>query len=691
MGKILSGSIMAATALAALNCLAEEAKDAAPSALKVHAIFMDNMVLQRGMPLRIWGTAKPSSAVTVRFCPAATAGRAAQEKTTKAAADGHWMAVLDPLQESPEPAVLEVSAGDQGYAKFANVLVGDVWLCSGQSNMQLPLQSASNAVQEIAGADYPQIRLLTPEKKAAGEPLRAMGRGTGWIPCSPGTVPQFSAVGYFFGRELHRQLKMPIGLINCTWGGTPAEAWTTFKTLAADPDLNPIVKRYAFDISQEGQDKYRAALAAWDKIKGDRREDDRLNDPGNKGVADGWAKPDFDDSGWKTMKLPCLWEDIMNIDGAVWFRKAIAIPEDWGGKDLTLTLGPVDDFDVTYFNGEQVGTTGEETPDWWLAPRKYTVPGRLVKAGRNCVAIRVFDNFGGGGFGGNAGSMALGTGAKTVALAGDWKNRVEYGVTSPMRPSPPLGPDSPLAPATLYNGVISPLIPYGIKGVIWYQGESNTGRGYQYRKLLPAMIADWRKGWNQSVPGADFPFLIVQLASMWKRPAAPEESGWAELREAQALTVARCKNCGLAVTIDIGEATNIHPPNKQDVGRRLALAALKIAYGQDLVFSGPTYDAMEIQGDKIVLRFRNVGGGLVAKGGALKHFAIAGENREFVWADAVIDGDTITVSSGKAPKPVAVRYAWASNPEGCNLYNREGLPAAPFRTDNWAGLRAESR
>ncbi len=679
MRKSLLGILFGAMLLA-LNCLAAE-ETVAPAELKVHTMFSNNMVLQRGIPVKIWGVAKPGTEVTVKF--------AGQEKKAKADDKGNWIITLDTMKENSTPAVLEVSS-DNGNAKFENVLVGDVWICSGQSNMEWIVSNSNNAQQEIADAKYPEIRLFTVAKKPIGEPIKTLSGE--WKVCSPETVGGFSAVGYFFGRELNKDLKVPIGLINTSWGGTPAEAWTTFKTLESDPDFSNMTDRYKESLKSDAMENYKKALADWEKAKGSRKDDERIKDPGNKGFGEGWAKADFDDSAWKTMKLPCMWESQgMNIDGAVWFRRNVEIPEKMAGKDLTLTLGAIDDFDVTYFNGTQIGSIGEDTPNFWAFPRKYTIPANLVKAGKNSLAVRAFDHFGGGGFSGSPKDMKISFGDESVDISGEWKFKVEYSVLSPLKPQAPMGPNNQNAPATLYNGMINPIIPYGIKGAIWYQGESNAGRAYQYRKLLPAMITDWRKQWDQPEPGKDFPFFIVQLANFLAPATKPEDSAWAELREAQTMTAFGLKNCGLGLAIDIGDAKDIHPRNKQDVGKRLELAALKIAYGQDVVFSGPTYDSMKVDGDKIVLTMKNIGGGMIAKDGELKHFSIAGEDKVFKWAKATIDGDKIIVSSDEVKNPVAVRYAWANNPEGCNLYNKEGLPAVPFRTDSWDGVTANSR
>ncbi|MFZ2654465.1 MAG: sialate O-acetylesterase [Victivallales bacterium] len=691
MRKSFLGLLMGAVLLT-LNCIAAD-EAAAPTELKVHTMFSNNMVLQRGIPVKIWGVAKPGSEVTVKFMT--------QEKKVKADAKGDWMAILDTMKENATPAILEVSSAN-GNAKFENVLVGDVWICSGQSNMEFSVGGSNNAQQEIADAKYPEIRLFTVAKKPTGSPIKTL-QGE-WKACSPETVGGFSAVGYFFGRDLNKDLKVPMGLINSSWGGTPAETWTTFKTLESDPDFSPMVERYKAALSGDAMEKYKKAVAEWEKEKGGRKENDRIKDPGNKGFDQGWAKQDFNDADWKTMKLPGYWETVLNlnIDGAVWFRRDVEIPEKLAGKDLTLSLGSIDDFDVTYFNGVQAGGIGEDTPNYWSFPRRYTIPANIVKAGKNCLAVRVFDHYGNGGFGSQAKDMAINLGDENLDISGVWKYRIEYSVVSSIRPAAPMGPDNPNAPSTLYNGMINPVIPYAIKGAIWYQGCSNVGRAYQYRKLLPAMIGDWRREWAQAEPGRDFPFIIVQLANFLAPSAKPEESAWAELREAQTMTAFGFKNCGLALAIDIGDAKDIHPKNKQDVGKRLELAALKAAYGKDVVFSGPTYDSMKIDGDKIVLSFKNIGGGLVLKDGELRQFAIAGEDpsspegsaaasKVFVWAKAKIDGDKVIVSCDEVKKPVAVRYAWANNPEGCNLYNKEGLPAVPFRTDDWPGVTINNR
>lgn len=652
---------------------AEVSRSASGGKLKLPAIFSDHMVLQCNTPVPIWGWAKPNDEVAVVL-------KGKKPLVTKADAQGRWMVKLPP-QPAGGPHELIVRTREE-TVRFTDVLFGEVWVCSGQSNMEWPVAWAQNAKQEIATANFPQIRFFVVEKSIALEPQTdCKGR---WVVCSPETVGGFSAVGYFFGREIHQRLKVPVGLIGTYWGGTPAEAWTELKALESDPDFKPILERLPRD--QEAlrrlQERYERALAEWNqKVV--------LKDPGNQGEAKGWAKPDFDDSDWATMELPQIFERTMNIDGAVWFRKIVNIPESWAGKDLVLSLGPIDDQDTTYFNGERIGSTGSETPNSWTVPRRYKVPGKLVKPGENLIAVRVFDMLEYGGFTGSPDQMRLELAdgkEKPIPLAGPWKFKIEFARDAsklPPRPQPPINNWTPTA---LFNAMVAPLIPYAIRGVIWYQGESNVGRAYQYRKLFPALINSWRKAWGQG----DFPFLFVQLANFLERKPEPTESAWAELREAQLLTLKTVPKTGMAVAIDIGEANDIHPRNKQDVGKRLALAALAIAYGQKIVYSGPIYRSMRIEGNKIRLFFDHVGSGLVAKGGELKGFAIAGEDRKFVWAKAKIEGNTVVVWSEQVPKPVAVRYGWADNPD-CNLYNKEGLPASPFRTDDWPGITVKNR
>jgi sialate O-acetylesterase len=504
--------------------------------------------------------------------------------------------------------------------------------------------------------------------------------------CSPETAGNFSAVAFFFGRKLNQTLKVPVGLIHSSWGGTPAEAWTSRGALAAKPGLKNLVDALSLASANlpEAMAAYRKKLAEWE-------EKNFLHDPGNQGFALGYAREDLNEEDWRTMRLPRAWESAgLAIDGSVWFRKTIDLPAEWAGKDLQLSLGAIDDFDTTYFNGEQVGSTGSETPTYWMAPRKYIVPGRLVRAGRNAVAVRVFDHYGDGGITGSGGEMSLTLpGQPGISLAGDWLYKIERAfeqikVDYSTQPPAPPGAGNPNTPTVLYNAMIAPLTRYSIRGVIWYQGESNAGRAAQYRVLFPAMIRDWRAAWRLG----DFPFLYVQLPNYQARKPEPSDSGWAELREAQLLTLG-LPATGMAVTIDIGEERDIHPKNKQDVGNRLALWALSQTYGQQIEYSGPLYQSFRVENGRLRVRFSHAAGLKTPDGKEVVGFAVAGADGKFVWANALIDGEEVVVWNDSVPYPMAIRYAWADNP-AANLYNGAGLPASPFRTDAADGSHSRS-
>lgn len=481
------------------------------------SVFGDNMVLQQKAKVPVWGTANPGEKVSVSF--------AGQKARAVAGKDGVWKTELKPLKASSHGTTMTVKG--QNTLSFGNVLVGEVWVCSGQSNMAFTLNRALNQEREIASANQPKIRLLSVNRKTSTEPLTQI-EGS-WVECTPQTAPSFSAVGYFFGRELQQKLDVPVGLIHSSWGGTPAQAWTRPDVLAADPSLKTYLTESEQQIAKypEEQKAFPAKLKAWQKKAAEAK---KANKP---------------------------------------------------------------------------------------APKKPALADPAVSHRR---------------------------------------------------------------PGNLYNAMIAPLVPYAIRGVIWYQGEANAGadKSLNYRVLLAAMITDWRAQWKQG----DFPFLVVQLANFMKRWDEPGESAWALLRESQTKMLS-LPNTGMAVAIDVGDAGDIHPKDKQTVGHRLALAALKVAYGKSVEHSGPMFESMKVKGDQAVIKFKHVGGGLVSKGAEKpKGFAIAGEDRKFVWADAKIEGSTVVVSSPQIKKPVAVRYAWADNPEA-TLYNKADLPAVPFRTDDW--------
>jgi len=633
--------------------------------VRLPAIIGDNMVLQQGMKVRIWGSANAGEHMTVTFDK--------KPVNTVADAQGRWQVWIGPLKAGG-PSELTVN-----NLSIKNVLVGEVWLCSGQSNMEWPLINTINGAETVAQATNPEIRLFSVEHQTSATPLSDV-QGH-WVVTTPEDAANFSAVGYFFGRELYQHLKIPIGLIDSSWGGTPAEAWTTNDALTSSAELKPILDRYQSSLNAlpQAKEAYARALAQWE-------EKNLYLDAGNKGEALGYADPAASTTGWSRMDLPKQFETAgLLIDGAVWFRKEVELPASWAGKALVLKLPPIDDLDVTYLNGIKIGATGRETPNSYMVPRRYVVPGSLVKVGRNVIAVRVFDSAGEGGFS-RGGAMSLGPNgddAQAIDLRGSWDYKVELAL-EPKHPDwgtrpEAVGVSNQNNPSVLYNAMIAPLVPFSIRGVIWYQGESNAGRAYQYRTLFPLMIRSWRSAW-----GRDFPFYFVQLANWHANKAEPDESDWAELREAQTMTL-REPQTGMAVTIDIGDENDIHPRNKLDVGRRLAAWALADTYSQKVIPSGPLFEHFRIDGDEIRIRFKHGVGLKTSDGGPLKGFAIAGEDRRFVWADARIDGDTVIVSNPKVVKPVAVRYGWADNPIA-NLYNKAGLPASPFRTDDWPGV-----
>ena len=637
--------------------------------VKLPAVISDNMVLQRDAKVPIWGWAQPGEEVTVSVSWLRT------QWSAKADKDGKWMfRVTSPKEGGPYGMTLKST----NTVTIKNILVGEVWVCSGQSNMEWPVRQVNDAQHEISTADYPNIRMFTVQKKVAEEPLTdCIGN---WKECNPQNVPAFSAIGYFFGRELHKRLNVPVGLINTSWGGTPAEAWTSKRVLSEMEDFKAVLDEIAQVRAnpEPYEKKYQEQLLQWQK----KVDPSVTADSSGKSC----TEIDFNDTTWQQMELPVFWEQagLESFDGLVWFRKDVEVPEAWVGKALVLELGPIDDMDATWVNGVKVG--GIEKAGQDRTNRRYKVAPDVVKAGQNAITVRVLDTGGAGGFGGKPEQMKLrlaDTPAEQgISFAGKWRYKKSFDLQSmPPQPKPPVRIDNHYAPTGLYNGMLAPIIPYGIRGAIWYQGEANAGRAYQYRRLFPAMIQNWRQDFGQG----DLPFLFVQLANYMATKPEPGDSAWAELREAQLMTLT-LPNTGMAVIIDIGDANDIHPRNKQDVGKRLALWALAKTYGQQIVYSGPIYKSMKVDGTRIVLSFDQVGGGLVAGGSEpLKGFAIAAADRKFVWADAKIQGESVVVSSDKVPEPAAVRYAWADNPV-CNLYNKEGLPASPFRTDDWLGI-----
>ena len=640
--------------------------------VKMQPMFSDNMVLQQQTNAPIWGEASPNAKVTV------TTSWDGKKYSVKADEKGAWKVdVATPKAGGP----FTVTISDGKPVVLQNVMIGEVWLCTGQSNMEMPVVGPPDnnwgkvinyEAEKAEAQNHPNIRLLRVTKTIALNPRTDVVTDTqGWQECSSKTIGDFSATGYFFGRNLEKYRNVPIGLIETCWGGTPVESWISAEALQSVPSYKgklEVLKNAAAD--------EKAINANNDKRYKDWIKTVAILDPNVQSGKVLCVTNDFNDASWKKMTVPCEMHanGLKSFNGVVWFRKTIEIPKSWNGKKLTMFLGTVDDDDVTYFNGTEIGVTVG-----YSEQRVYTVPANLVKAGKAVITVMCIDTGGDGGLrGGNSGLKLVLNDNKTIDISGEWK----YMATVPsnkFEPTPSV-PNNYQSPVVLFNGMINPLIPYAVKGAIWYQGEANAGQSYLYRETLPTMINDWRTRW-----GYKFPFYIVQLANYMKQQTAPEESGWAELREAQLKTLAM-ENTGMAVIIDIGDADDIHPKNKQEVGRRLSLAARKLTYGEDIPYSGPIYSSYKIEGNTIRLFFDHCDGGLKIKDGAeLKGFTIAGADHKFYWADAKIDGNTIVVSSKDVALPMAVRYAWAINPI-CNLYNGADLPASPFRTDDWPGL-----
>jgi sialate O-acetylesterase len=540
-----------------------------------------------------------------------------------------------------------------------NILFGDVWVCSGQSNMELTMERVKEKYRTVlASSENKNIRQFLVADKYDFKTTHADLDAGSWKSADPKNVLEFSAVAYFFAKKIYEKNQIPIGLINAALGGSPVEAWISEDALIKFPDLLKEAQRFKDDkLIEEIETNDRNKSNEW-------YADLNSKDPG----ISTWNDPAWNDTEWSSMNIPGYWADgsLGNVNGSVWFRRKINISSAMTGKVGKLWLGRIVDADSVFVNGKFIGTTSYQYP-----PRKYEFDASILKEGENTMAVRVINNSGRGGFVLDK-PYFLSVGNDTLDLKGLWK--FKQGAVMPAQE----GQTSiRFKPVGLYNRMISPLLNYSIKGVIWYQGESNTGRAKEYEDLFPTLIRNWRQKWNQG----DFPFLFVQLANFMEPKAQPAESDWATLRQAQLKTLT-LPNTGMAVSIDIGEWNDVHPLNKEIVGNRLALAGQHTAYGdKKIVYSGPIYQSHKIKGNKVTITFSNTGSGLQSKGSdALKYFSIAGADKKFVWAKARIEANKIIVWSDAIAKPVAVRYAWADNPEGANLYNKEGLPASPFET-----------
>tara|TARA_R110002050_G_scaffold53118_2_gene120825 strand:- start:55163 stop:57112 length:1950 start_codon:yes stop_codon:yes gene_type:complete len=616
-------------------------------------LFSDGMVLQRDKQIPVWGLADANEKIVIRFNN--------QIVKTKANKKGEWKASLKP-EIAGGPYTLSVKGNNT--IKLNNVLVGEVWICSGQSNMEFTVSSAMNFKEELKDANYPMIRHFLVEKDMGSKPKLKLKSGN-WQVCNKTTVGDFSAVAYFFAKKIYKELNIPVGIIHSSWGGTHVETWTSREAFeGSDEFKNMIAKMPNIDIDSLLEEQMQLITDKVEKIQGSKVSAE--NESSYKNI-------EYNDVNWPEMHAPELWENqqLPNLDGTVWMRKTITILKEDAGKEAFLELAKIDDQDSTYVNGTLIGTSKR-----YDEKRAYNIPKQVLKEGENIIAIKIFDYAGGGGIWGEVSNLKLTTERTVIPLAGQWKfNVVE--IRSQVSPNS--------YPSLLYNAMINPLIPYAFQGVLWYQGEANVSRAEQYKKAFPLMIEDWRAKWHQG----DFPFYFVQLSTYDEFGGNSNVgSKWAELREAQSYTLQTVVNTGMSVTTDIGNARDIHPTNKQDVGKRLAAIALNNVYGKEEVFSGPTYKSMEIKGDKVIITFDNIGSGLMTpdKYGYIKGFEIAGADKFFHFAKASIKDNKVVLYNENVSNPEAIHYGWSDDAGDCNLYNAEKFPASPFRTDTWETL-----
>ena len=599
--------------------------------IRLPKLISDCLVLQRDVPLKIWGWADVGEKVTIRLD--------GNYYETEADLNGDWLVTLPP-HKAGGPFLLEVNE-----IAIRDVLIGDVWLCSGQSNQETPIHRLTEMFPEINVSNNHMIRHYKVPTQDSKEYLQEEIAGNAqWHSGVASEVMNWTALAYFYAVEAYEKTGVPQGMLVSSLGGSAIESWIGQEHLKEFPQLL---------LDKE-------ALNGFEQAKKDKGEGK-------------WNQWDWDDSDWKTMQMPGTWrENGLNVRGTVWMRKDFEIPESMEGRHAKLSMGTLVHNDAVFVNGVYVGSTGYEYP-----PRRYQIPAGVLRKGKNTIAVRLNAPAGNGEFIKDKPYKIIGDVAE-IDLTGSWKYKVGLDMDD-VTPYAERLKNRNNVGSGLYNGMIYPIRNYQVRGTIWYQGESNAGNTSRYAELVSSLITNWRELWNMP----EMPFLLMQLPNFMQKHDKPTDSGWARIREAQLQAFKTIPNTALAVTYDVGEWNDIHPLNKKDMAKRLFLGARKVVYGEKLVYAGPVYKDMKVEGNKIIITFTETGRGLMAKGGILKHFAIAGEDRRFVWADAVIRGNKVIVSSKDVKQPVAVRYAWSDNPKDANLCNKEGLLASPFRTDNW--------
>jgi sialate O-acetylesterase len=629
---------------------------AATANVKMPLVFSDGMVLQRNKPIPVWGWADANEKVEIRFNK--------QTKTIIADQNGKWSINLN-AEKAGGP--FELSITGKNTITIKNVLVGEVWICSGQSNMEFQVYKTMNAEKEIEDSNYPMIRHFGVAQDLSGKPKDDL-KSAKWEVSNKENVGNFTAVGYYFAKKLYAEIKVPIGIINTSWGGTNVETWTSREAFQNSEDFKAMIADVqVVDMDEVFEIYKKSVLENVRKVQGfDVSMENEVQ----------FKSPDFNDKNWPEIKVPSLWENqqLGNMDGIVWMRKTIVLTADQAKKEAVLYLSKIDDEDQTFVNGIEMGTN-----KLWDKQRIYKIPANVLKEGANTIAVRITDYSGGGGIYGDPADLKIDFKDSNLPLEGLWKFNV-------IKVRIEVSPNS--YPSLLYNAMVNPLVPYAFQGVLWYQGEANVSRAKEYKKAFPLMITDWRTKWKQG----NFRFYFVQLSTFDEFGGnSAKGSRWAELREAQSETL-KVPNTGMAVTTDIGNAKDIHPTNKQDVGLRLAAIALHNVYNKKQVFSGPTYKSQEIKGNQIILTFDHIGSGLSTPNNTeLKGFEIAGTDKVFYAAKAIIKENKIIVSSDQVQNPVAVRYGWADDDTNINLYNKEKFPASPFRTDNWEMMTANEK